>query len=226
MPQTTALPAYDTPFLRRWFDILCDCSRALSWKGERAIDGAAAARQALTKPMTFVTSALAVEVTCETFPGVSGVGWGAGRRLTVAVARHWQEEAQASAGSSRLARVEVEFPNTDLALKPGMFVRIDVDLKRADDATLIPRKALVRHKDKDGVFWLDPAKPVVRFFPVKLGIRGPRLLQITAPVLSGQVVTMGYHLLKDKSKVTLGGAKKGRKGRKGRRRKAAPRRAR
>lgn len=111
--------------------------------------------------------------------------------------------------SSRLARVELEFPNLDLALKPGMFVRIEIDLESVDNATLIPRPALVRYQEKDGVFLYDPAKKTVRFVPIKVGIQEGGFVQVLAPALSGEVVTMGYHLLRDGSSVTVGGDKQG-----------------
>ena len=115
--------------------------------------------------------------------------------------------------SSRLARVELEFPNLNLALKPGMFVRIEIELQSADKATLIPRQALVRHKEKDGVFALDPKQQTVRFVPVKVGIEEGDIVQVLSPPLSGQVVTMGYHLLRDGAKVTIAGSKRtGKKG--------------
>ncbi|MCA9524545.1 MAG: efflux RND transporter periplasmic adaptor subunit, partial [Myxococcales bacterium] len=110
--------------------------------------------------------------------------------------------------SSRLARIELEFPNPDLALKPGMFVRIEVNLETADNSTLIPRSALVRHQEKDGVFSVDPNTRTVKFIPIKIGIQEGGMVQVLSPALSGQVVTMGYHLLRDGAQVTVAGRKK------------------
>lgn len=114
--------------------------------------------------------------------------------------------------SSRLARVEIEFPNLDLALKPGMFVRIEVELKKVKRATLIPREGLVRHKNSDGVFLFNKAKQEVQFVKVKTGIQTRKAVQILSPRIRGSVVTLGYHLLRNKSKVRVAGAKSKRSG--------------
>jgi multidrug efflux pump subunit AcrA (membrane-fusion protein) len=43
--------------------------------------------------------------------------------------------------TSRQARVEIEIPNRESLLAPGMFVRVEIDFSRHDDATLIPLSA-------------------------------------------------------------------------------------
>ena len=105
--------------------------------------------------------------------------------------------------SSRQARVEVEVPNDDLMLKPGMFVRARVEFARHENATLIPLPALVRRNDKEGIFIADPQSLKARFVPVTTGIISSELVEITKPEISGLVVTLGNHLLEDGSDITL-----------------------
>ncbi len=105
--------------------------------------------------------------------------------------------------SSRQARVEVEVPNPDRLLKPGMFVRTQVEFDRHENATLIPLPALVRRNGKEGVFIADAEKLKVRFVPVTTGIIDGELVEITQPEISGLVVTLGNHLLEDGSDITL-----------------------
>ena len=105
--------------------------------------------------------------------------------------------------SSRQARVEVEVPNPDRLLKPGMFVRTQVEFDRHENATLIPFPALVRRNGKEGVFIADPEKLKVRFVPVTTGIIDGELVEIAQPEISGLVVTLGNHLLEDGSDITL-----------------------
>lgn len=117
--------------------------------------------------------------------------------------------------SSRQARVEVEVPNPDLVLKPGMFVRARVGFARHENATLIPLSALVRRNDKDGIFIADPENLKAHFVPVTTGIFSGELVEIISPEISGLAVTMGNHLLEDGSDITMaereapGGAKTG-----------------
>jgi RND family efflux transporter MFP subunit len=105
--------------------------------------------------------------------------------------------------SSRQARLEVEVPNPDLTLKPGMFVRARVEFARHENATLIPLPALVKRDNKDGVFIADTKNLKARFVPVNTGIINGEIVEIAEPQISGLVITMGNHLLEDGSDITL-----------------------
>lgn len=102
---------------------------------------------------------------------------------------------------SRQARVELEVPNPDRALKPGMFARVSVVLETADDALIVPVDALVVRDGVDGVFRVDGE--VARWTPVTLGIRDARRVQIREPALTGRVVTLGQQLLDDGSPIVI-----------------------
>jgi len=106
--------------------------------------------------------------------------------------------------SSRQARVEVEIPNGDHLLKPGMFVRAQVEFARRGDATLIPISALVRRDGHEGVFIVDGGQaPEARFVPVITGIINGETAEVVEPKLSGTVVTLGNHLLESGSRLIL-----------------------
>ena len=105
--------------------------------------------------------------------------------------------------SSRQARLEIEMPNPDLTLKPGMFVRARVEFARHENATLIPLPALVRRDDKEGTFIADTKNLKARFVPVTRGITNGEIVEITEPEISGLVITMGNHLLEDGSDIVL-----------------------
>jgi len=104
--------------------------------------------------------------------------------------------------SSRQARVEIETPNADELLKPGMFIRAQIEFARHDNATLIPLAALVRRNGRQGVF-IAEQNDKARFVPVKVGIINGELAEVLEPEISGMVVTMGNHLLEDGSDITL-----------------------
>jgi RND family efflux transporter MFP subunit len=105
--------------------------------------------------------------------------------------------------TSRQARVEIEVPNDDGALKPGMFVRATITLARHDDAILVPLAALIQRTGQAGVFVADLAAGTVRFVPVTVGIVDNRYAEILQPTLSGHVVTLGHHLLEDGAPIRL-----------------------
>jgi multidrug efflux pump subunit AcrA (membrane-fusion protein) len=100
--------------------------------------------------------------------------------------------------------VEVEVPNPDLALKPGMFVRTRVEFAQHENATLVPLAALVRRDSTEGIFVADPQNLKARFIPVTTGISSGELVEIIEPEISGLAVTIGNHLLEDGSDITMG----------------------
>ena len=105
--------------------------------------------------------------------------------------------------ASRQARVEVEMDNEGHRLKPGMFVRVHIELAHAEDALVIPLEALVRRRGEEGVFLVDESDMTARFAPVRTGIREGGYVQVLEPFDpgTGRVVTMGQHLLDDGSGV-------------------------
>lgn len=108
--------------------------------------------------------------------------------------------------SSRQARVEMEVPNPELLLRPGMFIRARVEFAEHQDATLIPFSALVRRDNKEGIFIADLQNHKVRFVPVTVGITSGETVEVTEPQISGEAVTIGNHLLEDGSAITLPGS--------------------
>ena len=122
--------------------------------------------------------------------------------------------------TSRQARVEIEVPNPDHLLKPGMFIRAQVEFATHENVTLAPFSAIVRRSGQEGVFLVEAAAPdatnsqmpkgpsqgpawQVRFVPVTTGIVNGEVVEIVEPEISGSVVTLGNHLLEDGSRVTL-----------------------
>lgn len=100
---------------------------------------------------------------------------------------------------SRQALMEVQIPNENGDLKPGMFGRARILFDRAAHATAIPSEALIERQNKTGVFLVEEqdGQAIARFVPVETGLREGNLMQVVQPTLKGQVVTLGLHLLKD-----------------------------
>jgi len=105
--------------------------------------------------------------------------------------------------ASRTAAVEIALRNNSRLLKPGMFARINITLNSDGNARVVPSAALV---EKDGKFSLfvvgDSSR--VKHVPVQVGINDGKYAQILSPAdLDGQIVTLGQHLLKDGSTITV-----------------------
>lgn len=106
--------------------------------------------------------------------------------------------------TSREARIEIEIPNSDGLLKPGMFINVQIEFEILNDATVVPVSSIVKRDNQQGVFLVDAEKKIAKFVPVKVGISNNELAEIIDPAsLSGFVVTLGQHLLAHGSPVIL-----------------------
>ena len=108
---------------------------------------------------------------------------------------------------SREARVEIEIPNEQKRLKPGMFVRVEILFQKHDNATVVPAAAIVKRNGTPGVFMADIQQKKARFVPVTVGIVNGTGAEILNPPLNGSVVTLGHHLLEDGATIILPGSK-------------------
>jgi RND family efflux transporter MFP subunit len=121
------------------------------------------------------------------------------RRFTGVVARL----APVLKEESRVAEMEVVVANADRALKPGMFARVYVVIGSKPDARIVPAAAIIRRDGREGVFRVDETASTVTYVPVTRGITSQAEVEILDPVLTGQVVTLGQHLLEDGSRVLV-----------------------
>lgn len=107
--------------------------------------------------------------------------------------------------TSRQARIEINVPNPEELLKPGMFARVRLQFGQIEQATVVPVVALVKRNDQQGVFVVDAQSLKAQFVPITLGVTYNDVIQIVSPPLSGLVVTLGQHLLEDGTGVILPG---------------------
>jgi RND family efflux transporter MFP subunit len=126
----------------------------------------------------------AVEVSTDAFPGKVFPG-----KLT-RLAPVLQE-------TSRQARAEIDIPNADGLLKPGMYVRVEVLYESHPNVAAVPLEAVVRRDGKTGVFTADRKTMKVSFVPVTTGIMNEKYAEITEPELKGEVVILGQDQLQD-----------------------------
>jgi RND family efflux transporter MFP subunit len=54
--------------------------------------------------------------------------------------------------STKTMATEIEISNVDLALRPGMWAAVEIELEKKENALLLPAEALVTEKDKSSVF--------------------------------------------------------------------------
>ena len=104
---------------------------------------------------------------------------------------------------TRQAEVQVEIPNADLKLKPGMFVRVEIELALHRNVQCLPRNAIVEREGKNGVFRVAREMGKAFFIPVETGISTPDTIEVVSPEINSPVVTLGYHLLTHGAPVIL-----------------------
>jgi len=69
--------------------------------------------------------------------------------------------------STKTMATEIEIANPDLALRPGMWANVQIDLQKKTDAQLLPAEALVTEKNKTSVFVARDGK--AQKVPIKTG---------------------------------------------------------
>ena len=113
---------------------------------------------------------------------------------------------------TRNVRVQATFANGHGALRPGMFVAIDVVLGEAKPVQVIPATAVVHARDGDSVFVIEPAPaegspPIVRREAVKLGERRGDFVAVEqGPRLGDSVVATGVFKLREGMPVVIDNA--------------------
>lgn len=110
---------------------------------------------------------------------------------------HVARIAPVFAPESRQARVELEVPNPDGRLRPGMFVRARVVLARVEAAAIVPREALVSHGEGHAVYVVADDGATARLQPVTVGVSDGERVQVEGVAAPAQVVTLGQAQLHD-----------------------------
>jgi RND family efflux transporter MFP subunit len=102
---------------------------------------------------------------------------------------------------SRQARVEIEVPNEEGLLAPGMFVRVQIEFAVRENVLAVPASCLANRENEEGLFLADTEKNIAKFVKVKTGVVDGEWVEILEPELEGYVVTLGQHLLEDGSAI-------------------------
>jgi HlyD family secretion protein len=106
--------------------------------------------------------------------------------------------------ATRTAEMEVEVPNQDSRLKPGMYARVQFVVAERADALTVPRNALVDLEGTRGVFVVDGK--TARFKPVQTGIVDGEAVEITDGLADNTtVITLGSASLRDGDPIVIAG---------------------
>jgi RND family efflux transporter MFP subunit len=107
--------------------------------------------------------------------------------------------------ATRTAQMEVEVPNRDFRLKPGMYSRVRLTVATKTQALTVPVNAVVTVEGKRGVFQIkDGAVKEADFIPIQTGLEDGTRIEVLSGLSDGaQVVTTGAAALRDGDPVTI-----------------------
>jgi len=111
--------------------------------------------------------------------------------------------------SSREAMVEVAVDNPGNILKPGLFVRAEIEFATHRNVVVVPQSAIVERNGETGVFVADLQERKALFRRIQPGIVSSEQVEVVSPALAGEVVTVGHHLLQDGSAILVPGRENG-----------------
>ena len=94
--------------------------------------------------------------------------------------------------STRTMDTEVDVPNPDLILVPGMYAEVDLRVEERDRALAVPLDAIEGSGDPARAYTINDAG-IVRFVPVTIGIQTPRRVEIRSGLAEGDEVIVGRH---------------------------------
>jgi RND family efflux transporter MFP subunit len=113
---------------------------------------------------------------------------------------------------TRTASIEIEVPNPDFRLKPGMYARIGITTGERKDTLVVPINAVIDLGGRRGVY-LAQENNTATFRPVRVGIEEATQVEILDGLAEGdRVVTTGAGALREGDRFLVAGAREGRDG--------------
>lgn len=117
--------------------------------------------------------------------------------------------------STRTASIEIDIPNPQFRLKPGMYATVNFTTERRDNALVVPTKSVVDLQGNRGVF-LPTEGDVAKFQPVELGMIDGDQTEVKSGLTEGdRIVTTGAAALREGDRIVLAGQNAGGRGGRG-----------
>ena len=107
--------------------------------------------------------------------------------------------------ATRTATMEVEIPNGDYKLKPGMYARINLTVDEHKNVLVVPKNAVVDYSNDRGV-WVPNDNDRATFVPLKLGIENPEQFEVLEGMKEGaRFVTTGAGAVRNNDQLVYAG---------------------
>lgn len=92
--------------------------------------------------------------------------------------------------STRTMQVEIDVPNKDYKLSPGMFANVVLDVQSRPDALTVPTQAVNRQNNTASVYVVDPENRIARR-DIQIGLDGADRVEVTSGLREGDKVVLG-----------------------------------
>lgn len=89
--------------------------------------------------------------------------------------------------ATRTAAMEIEIPNRENKLKPGMYARVTLEVDRRENVLVIPKNALVDSQGRRGVFQPNDENRAA-FKPITVGLEDTEQAQVLDGLSEGEIV--------------------------------------
>lgn len=98
--------------------------------------------------------------------------------------------------STRTMAVELDIPNNDHTLKPGMFATVTLVIEEHPNALLVPTQAIL--KDNNGMYVFAAANNTAKRYDIKIGIEQNTMTEILSGIEGTEdVITTGQQFVRD-----------------------------
>lgn len=115
---------------------------------------------------------------------------------------HISELSPAISSETRTFKGKLIIDNKDLLLRPGMFVKADIVVDKADSTIVIPKEIVMNNRRRKYVYIVE--KGIAKTRDIQTGLEDNDNIEVVGGLnIKDQLVTRGYETLRDGSKVKI-----------------------
>lgn len=112
------------------------------------------------------------------------------------------ELSPAISTETRTFKGKLLIDNQDLKLRPGMFVKADIIVDKAENTIVIPKEIVMNNRGRKSVFVIE--RGIARSRNIRTGLEDKNNIEVLEGLnMEDQLVTRGYETLRDGSKVKI-----------------------
>lgn len=112
------------------------------------------------------------------------------------------ELSPAISTETRTFRGKIQIDNSQLKLRPGMFVKADIVVDRADSAIVIPKEVVISRRNRKYVYVVEKSTAILR--EIQTGLEDEDNIEVTRGLNENDnLIIRGYETLRENSRVKV-----------------------